>query len=112
MEAASYIAYLLSELRKISCVKASEVLAVLYDEVNRFLLKNDFTGKELFEAVKSGICLQGGTLSADDSVPDKPFTDLETTELVGFFWSGRHHKKVKGINLIACFTPIHLACDF
>ncbi len=103
MEAATYIAYLLSEPRKVSCVKASEVLAVSHDEVNRFLLGNDFTGKELFEAVKLGVCLQGGTLSADDSVLDKPFTELEKTELVGFFWSGRHHKTVKGINLIALF---------
>jgi len=103
MEAASYIAYLLSEPRKVSCVKASEVLEVSHDEINRFLLSNDFTGKELFEAVKAGVCLEGGTLSADDSVLDKPFTDLESTELVGFFWSGRHHRTVKGINLIALF---------
>ena len=103
MEAAQYIAYLLSEPRKVSCVKASEVLEVSHDEINRFLLSNDFTGKELFEAVKAGLHLQGGTLSADDSVLDKPFTDLQSTELVGFFWSGRHHRTVKGINLIALF---------
>jgi len=40
MKAAYYIAYLLSEPRKISCVKASELLAVFYDEINRFLLNN------------------------------------------------------------------------
>jgi hypothetical protein len=103
MEAATYIAYLLSEPDKGSCVKASAVLEVSPDEINRFLLSNAFTGKELFEAVKSGLCLQGGTISADDSVLDKPFTDLEKTALVGFFWSGSHHQTVKGINLIALF---------
>ena len=51
MEAASYIAYLLSEPRKVSCVKASEVLEVSHDAINRFLLSSHFTGKDLFEAV-------------------------------------------------------------
>jgi len=75
MEAATYTAYLLSEPRQVSCVRASAVLAVSHDAVNRFLLGNNFTGKDLFEAVKPGICLQGGTLTVDDSVLDKPFTD-------------------------------------
>lgn len=100
MESAQYIAYLLSEPRKVSCVKASEVLEVSHDEINRFLLDNNFTGHDLFEAVKQGVRLEGGVLSADDSVLDKPFTDPDTTELVGFFYSGRHHRAVKGVNLI------------
>lgn len=103
MEAASYIAYMLSEPRQVSCVRASAVLEVCHDEVNRFPLSNNFTGKALFEAVKPGLCLAGGTLWVDDSVLDKPFTDLESTELVGFFWLGRHHQTVKGISLITLF---------
>lgn len=103
MESAQYIAYLLSEPRKVSCVKASEVLEVSHDEINRFLLSSHFTGKDLFEAVRAGLKLAGGVLSADDSVLDKPFTDPATTELVGYFYSGRHHRAVKGINLITLF---------
>lgn len=103
MESAQYIAYLLSEPRKVSCVKASEVLEVSHDEINRFLLSNHFTGKDLFEAVRGGLRLGGGVLSADDSVLDKPFTDPATTELVSYFYSGRHHRAVKGINLITLF---------
>jgi hypothetical protein len=103
MEVGSYIAYLLSEPRKISCVKASQVLDVSHDAINRFLLSHDFDGKDLFAAVKSGICLTGGVLSIDDSVLDKPFTNPDTTELVGYYYSGRHHKTVKGINLITLF---------
>lgn len=103
MESAHYIAYLLSEPRKVSCVKASEVLAVSHDEINRFLLSRTFTGQDLFEAVKEGIALSGGVLSVDDSVIDKPFSNPDTTELVGYFWSGRHHRTVKGINLITLF---------
>ena len=103
MEAASYIAYLLSEPRQVSCVKASQVLEVSHDEINRFLLSNEFSGKDLFAAVKQGLCSTGGVLTVDDSVLDKPFTDPATTELVGYFYSGRQHKTVKGINLITLF---------
>ena len=112
MKAASYIAYLLSEPRQVNCIRASTVLAVSHDEVNRFLLGNNFTGKELFAAVRSGLCLAGGTLSVDDSVLDKPFTSLDSTELVGFFWSGRHHQIVKGISLMALFYTDPLGWRF
>lgn len=44
--------------------------------------------------------LRSGVLSVDDTVLDKPYRDIEKTELVGFFWSGKHHRAVKGINLI------------
>lgn len=95
MESAHYIAYLLSEPRKVSCEKASEVLEVSHDEINRFLLGRHFTCEDLFEAVRQGVCLEGGVLSADDSVLDKPFTNPDTTEPAGYFWSGGHHKVVR-----------------
>ncbi len=40
----------------------------------------------------------GGTLSVDDSVLDKPYS--YSVALVGYFWPGKHHRPVKGINLI------------
>lgn len=100
MQLDQYIAYLLSTPCPSSCVKASEVLEVSHDEVNRFLLSSEYTGRDLFESVRVGLCLQGGTLTVDDTVLDKPFTRAGTTELVGRFWSGRHHKVVQGINLL------------
>nr|WP_161890324.1 hypothetical protein [Pontibacter russatus] len=36
-------------------------------------------------------------------VLDKPFTAPASTELLGYFWSGRHHKVVKGISLTTLF---------
>jgi len=79
MKAAYYIAYLLSEPRKISCVKASEVLAVFHDEINCFFMNNQFSGKDLFEAVKQGVlpeerCCFGGRLRAGQT-----FTNFATT---------------------------------
>src|SRR5215210_1002240 len=100
MEVAEYIAYLMSEPYKSSCVRSSRVLAISHDEVNRFLNGRSFSGKDLFDKISPAICMKGGVLSVDDTVIDKPFSDPEQTELVGYFWSGRHHKEVKGINLI------------
>nr|WKN38659.1 transposase [Tunicatimonas sp. TK19036] len=68
--------------------------------VNRFLLSDHHSGSELFHAVKDHIDLQGGTLSVDDSTLDKPYSQTASTELVGYFWSGKHHKSVKGISLV------------
>jgi len=45
----------------------------------------------------------GSVLSVDDFVLDKPFIKPVTTELVNYFYSGRHHKSGKGINLITLF---------
>ncbi|RDV11974.1 hypothetical protein DXT99_22850 [Pontibacter diazotrophicus] len=58
MESAQYIAYLLSESRKVSCVKASKVLEMSHGEINRFLLSNSFTGKDLFKVVRQGLKLE------------------------------------------------------
>lgn len=100
MEASEYFAYLLSEPYKSSCVRSSQVLQISHDEVNRFLNDSNFSTKELFDKISEGIELQGGVFSIDDMVIDKPFSDPQHTELVGYFWSGRHHKQVKGINVI------------
>ena len=45
----------------------------------------------------------GGTLSVDDSVLDKPYSDPSKADLIANFWSGKHHRIVKGINLITLF---------
>lgn len=100
MEASEYIAYLLSAVGKSSCVRGGEVLQISHDEVNRFLAGSDFKGKDLFARVKAALNLSGGVLSVDDTVIDKPYSNPDAAELVDFFWSGLHHKSVKGINLI------------
>jgi hypothetical protein len=50
---------------------------------------------------KAMLNLKGGTLSVDDSVLDKPYSQF--LALVGYFWSGKHHGTVKGINLITLY---------
>lgn len=100
MDIEKYIAYLMSSPTGSSCVRASEVMKVTHDEVNRFLLSDNHAGIELFEKVKDHIDLQGGSLSVDDSTLDKPYSQTASTELISYFWSGKHHKSVKGICLI------------
>lgn len=74
-----------------------------HDSVNRFLLRENYTPRDLFDEVKEHLILVGGIGSADDSVLDKPYSDPQKTELMGYFWSGKHKRTVKGINLISLY---------
>jgi hypothetical protein len=40
-------------------------------------------------------------LSIDDSVLDKPYAKY--IAFIGYFWSGKHHASVQGINLITMY---------
>ena len=71
-----------------------------HDSVNRFLLRERYEPKDLFDEVRPYINLNDGTLSGDDTVIDKPYSAPELTELISYFWSGKHHQVVKGIQLI------------
>jgi DDE superfamily endonuclease len=71
-----------------------------HDAANRFLNREDFSGRDLFEEACPLIDLEGGTLSVDDTVLDKPYSQEGKTELVGYFWSGKHGRAVKGLCLV------------
>jgi hypothetical protein len=94
-----YMSYLLSSPMGSSCVQAAQVLEVSHDEVNRFLLRGNYSGKDLYEKAVVHLLAQGGTLSVDDSVLDKPYSQQETS-LITYLYSGKHHRTVKGIGLI------------
>ncbi|WP_274382490.1 hypothetical protein [Piscirickettsia salmonis] len=36
-------------------------------------------------------------------VIDKPYSNAEKTDLIGFFYSGKHHCVVKGVNVITLY---------
>jgi hypothetical protein len=71
--------------------------------VNRFLLREQYEPKDLFDEIKLKINLVGGILSGDDTVIDKPHSEPKITELIGYYYSGRHHRAVKGIQLITLY---------
>ncbi len=107
---ALYTLFSLAEPKYVSCVRLSEVMEELsHDSVNRFLLRENYTPRDLFEAVKDQLILVGGIGSVDDSVLDKPYSDPQKSELIGYFWSGKHKRSVKGINLITLYV-LH-RCD-
>lgn len=79
----------------------AEILGdVSHDSVNRFLLRERYEPKDLFEIVKSIINLTGGILSVDDTVIEKLYSNPKYAELIGYFWSGKYHKSIKVLNLI------------
>ncbi len=96
-----YISFLISEPKYPSCCHLAEVMDISHDSVDRFLQREKFTPKDLFEQAKQQLDLKGGVASVDDSVLDKPYSQYMA--LVGYFWSGKHHCSVKGINLITLY---------
>lgn len=96
-----YMGFLISEPKSSTCTRLSEVIGISHHSVNRFLKRELFEPIDLFNEVKNSVNLQGGTLSVDDSVLDKPYSNYMA--LVGYFWSGKHHRAVKGINLITLY---------
>lgn len=101
---ALYTLFLLAEPKYVSCVRLSEIMVELsHDSVNRFLMRENYTPEDLFNEVKPHLILTGGVLSGDDSVVDKPYSNPQKMDLVGYFWSGKHKRAVKGINLITLY---------
>lgn len=99
-----YSAYLMSEPNNASCMRLSEIMPeISHDSVNRFLNRERFNGHDLFMENKVELVLDGGVLSVDDSVLDKLYSNPEHAKLIDYYWSGKHHKAVKGINLITLF---------
>jgi hypothetical protein len=47
--------------------------------------------------------LVGGILSVDDNVLDKLYSNPEHAALIDYYWSGKHHRVVKGINVVTLF---------
>jgi len=104
-----YTSYLLSDPRYTSCTRLSDIIGtVSHDSINRFLERERFEPEDLFNEEKERIELVGGILSVDDSVLDKPYMDSRKADLVDYFWSGKHKRPAKAINLITLFyTDIH-----
>src|SRR5689334_23161821 len=78
-------------------VRLAEVAggAFAHDAVNRFLNREAYSARDLFEEARPLIALEGGILSVDDTSLDKPYSQEGKTDLVGYFWSGKHGRAVK-----------------
>lgn len=95
---------MLSEPKFGGCSRLSEILGnISHDSVNRFLLRERYEPQDLFNIIKPCINLAGGIISVDDTVIEKLYSDPKYAELVGYFWSGKFHRTIKGLNLITLF---------
>ncbi len=66
------------------CTRLADIMEDFsHDSVNRFLLRERYEPKDLFDEVRLHINLIGGTLSGDDTVIDKPHSDPQLTAI---FW--------------------------
>ena len=97
-----YTAFLLAESQSAGCVRLAEVSGgeFAHDAANRFLNREEFNAKDLFDEARSLMMLEGGTLSVDDTVLEKPHSQEGKVDLVGYFWSSKAGKAVKGLCLV------------
>lgn len=98
---AMYIGFLLGTPLSATCTGLSGVMGISHDSVNRFLSRENYEPRDLFNESAKLLNLVGGTLNVDDSTLDKPYS--QHMDLVGYFWSGKHHQVVKGLNLITLY---------
>ena len=99
-----YSDYLLLAPKNRGCTHlASSMEKISHDSVRNFLVREDYTPKDLFDRVSSLVDLLGGILSVDDSIWDKPYSNARLNSLIGRHYSGKHKKVVQGICLVTLF---------
>lgn len=96
-----YTGMLISEPVSPTCTSLAQTIGISHDSVNRFLDRERYEAKDLYDQAIVNLKPEGGIVSVDDTVIDKPYS--QHTHLVSHFWSGKHHKAVKGLNLITLY---------
>lgn len=67
------------------------------------MLRERYEPKDLFKIIEKIINLAGGILSVDDTVIEKIYSDPKNAELISYFWSGKAHQTIIGLNLITLY---------
>ncbi|EAM47646.1 hypothetical protein CwatDRAFT_0351 [Crocosphaera watsonii WH 8501] len=91
---------MLSEPKYTGCCRLAEILEISRHSTNRFLLREQYEPIDLFREVQGNLNLIGGVLSGDDTVIEKHYSQVGKAHLINYYWSGKHQKAIKGINLI------------
>lgn len=97
-----YMGFLMTEPHSISCTQLADTYQISHDSVNRFLERENYCPQDLYNEAMQYIDNNKLIVGVDDTVLDKPYS--QHMDLVGFFWSGKHHRSVKGINLITLYA--------
>ena len=100
-----YTDYLLSSFGATTATGLSATLegAVSHDQVTRFLSREDYDSKTLWQQVKPMVRVMeqpDGVLIFDDTIEEKPHTD--ENELISWHFDHSRNRSVKGINILNC----------
>ena len=103
-----YTDYLISQNKYATATGLSDMVdgEISHDQVSRFLRKNTFGSKALWQYVKPSVrehqTDRGGVLLLDDSIEEKPYTDENEVNC----WHYSHAKGdvLKGINILSCMV--------
>lgn len=98
-----YIEFLLATPRVATATEAARVQpdrpnAPAHDAFTRLLARLEPEPEVLWDEVRPLVRRTGGVLVFDDTVLDKPYA--HKMGLVGPFWSGKHQRVLRGINLV------------
>ncbi|MCW7552084.1 hypothetical protein NX722_05380 [Endozoicomonas gorgoniicola] len=63
-----YMGFLISEPKSSTCSRLAEVTGISHDSANRFLQRENYQPKDMFDEAAQNLCLVGGTLTVDDTV--------------------------------------------
>ncbi len=114
-----YIHFLVAAQNVFSSVEAAATHpegegVVAHDAYTRLLQRLPPDGNGLWAEVEGCITRERGMLVIDDSTLDKPYASKMA--LVSNHWSGKHHRVVRGINLISLVWTDNgqssLPCDY
>jgi len=112
------VQFLLASPVQFTCTEAARVQPgqpepPAHDSFTRLLTRLEPDPEALWEEARPQIRLDDGIVVLDDSTLDKPYA--WEMDLVGWHWSGKHHRVVKGINLLSLVWTDgdrHVPCDY
>jgi putative transposase len=113
-----YVQFLLASPVQFTCTEAARVQPPqvdppAHDAFNRLLTDLQPDAETLWQEARTQLRPDDGLLILDDSTLDKPAA--RQMSLVGWHWSGKHHRVVKGINLLTLLWTDgdrHIPCDY
>jgi putative transposase len=113
-----YIQFLLASPRQFTCAEAARVqpggpAPPAHDAFTRLLTRLEPDPEALWQEAQTQVRRDDGVLVLDDTTLDKPYA--WKMGLVGWHWSGKHRRAVRGINLLTLLWTDgdrHVPCDY
>ena len=113
-----YINFLIAAQKVFTCTEAARCqpetpTTPAHDAFTRLLKRQPLDTEALWRDAQTIVDMEKGILVLDDTTLDKPYA--KNMDLVTYHWSGKHHRVVKGINLLTLLWSdgeAHIPCDF